>query len=69
VFITLLCAMKYAIFVFYASWVLVMTIFMAALLPETKGVPLEAMRSVWAKHWYWRRFVRDAKQDSQVNCL
>uniref|UniRef100_A0ACD5UBB2 Uncharacterized protein n=1 Tax=Avena sativa TaxID=4498 RepID=A0ACD5UBB2_AVESA len=69
VFITLLCSLKYAIFFFYAGWVLVMTIFMAALLPETKGVPLEAMRSVWAKHWYWRRFVRDAKQDSQVNCL
>ncbi|KAM0893687.1 hypothetical protein ACQ4PT_024965 [Festuca glaucescens] len=69
VFITLLCAMKYSIFVFYAGWVLAMTVFMAALLPETKGVPLEAMRSVWAKHWYWRRFVRDAKQDSQVNWL
>ncbi|XP_044966720.1 sugar transport protein MST1-like [Hordeum vulgare subsp. vulgare] len=69
VFITLLCAMKYAIFIFYAGWVLVMTVFMAALLPETKGVPLEAMRTVWAKHWYWRRFVGDAKQDSQVNCL
>nr|CAB3487236.1 unnamed protein product [Digitaria exilis] len=25
---------------------------------QTKGMPLEAMRSVWAGdvHWYWRRF-------------
>lgn len=69
VFVTLLCAMKYAIFLFYAGWVLTMTAFMAAFLPETKGVPLEAMRSVWAQHWYWRRFVKDVKQDSQVNCL
>nr|CAB3484714.1 unnamed protein product [Digitaria exilis] len=33
-------------------------VFIAAFLPETKGMPLEAMRSVWARdvHWYWRRF-------------
>ncbi|KAG8082170.1 hypothetical protein GUJ93_ZPchr0014g47079 [Zizania palustris] len=55
VFISLLCAMKYAIFLFYAGWVLVMTVFIALLLPETKGVPLESMRSIWAKHWYWNR--------------
>ncbi|WVZ85905.1 hypothetical protein U9M48_032763 [Paspalum notatum var. saurae] len=69
VFVSLLCAMKYAIFLFYAGWVLAMTAFVAAFLPETKGVPLEAMRSVWARHWYWRRFVGDAKQEVQVNCM
>jgi len=69
VFVSLLCAMRHAIFLFYAGWVLAMTAFVAAFLPETKGVPLEAMRSVWAGHWYWRRFVRDAKQEVQVNCL
>ena len=69
VFVSLLCAMRHAIFLFYAGWVLAMTAFVAAFLPETKGVPLEAMRSVWAGNWYWRRFVRDAKQEVQVNCL
>ncbi|KAG8082161.1 hypothetical protein GUJ93_ZPchr0014g46799 [Zizania palustris] len=69
VFISLLCVMKYAIFLFYAGWVLVMTVFIALLLPETKGVPLEAMRSVWAKHWYWSRFVRDNKLDAQCRIM
>ncbi|GJN27425.1 hypothetical protein PR202_gb15449 [Eleusine coracana subsp. coracana] len=70
VFITLLCAMKYAIFLFYAGWVLAMTVFIAAFLPETKGVPLEAMRSVWEGHWFWRRFVvKDGKQEVQLNCM
>lgn len=68
-FVTLLCAMRYGIFLFYAGWVLVMTAFIAAFLPETKGVPLEAMRNVWATHWYWRRVAGDAKQEVQVNCL
>ncbi|PUZ47432.1 hypothetical protein GQ55_7G164400 [Panicum hallii var. hallii] len=68
VFVSMLCAMKYAIFLFYSGWVLAMTVFIAALLPETKGVPLEAMRSVWARHWFWRRFVAlDAKQEVQLN--
>jgi sugar porter (SP) family MFS transporter len=57
VFISMLCAMKYAIFLFYSGWVLAMTVFIAAFLPETKGVPLETMRSVWARHWFWRKFV------------
>ncbi|CAN6275878.1 unnamed protein product [Urochloa humidicola] len=68
VFVSMLCAMKYAIFLFYAGWVLAMTAFIAAFLPETKGVPLEAMRSVWAGHWFWRRFVvLDAKQEVQLD--
>ena len=67
VFIAGLCAMKYGIFLFFAGCLLTMTIFMAAFLPETKGVPLEAMQSVWTKHWYWRRFVGDAKRGSQNN--
>ncbi|CAL5031712.1 unnamed protein product [Urochloa decumbens] len=61
VFVALLCAMKYAVFLFYASCLLVMTVFVVVFLPETKGVPLEAMRSVWKGHWYWRRFTKDAK--------
>jgi hypothetical protein len=33
-----------------------------------KGVPLETVRSVWAGHWFWRRFaVSEAKQDIQLN--
>ncbi|CAM0908934.1 unnamed protein product [Alopecurus aequalis] len=67
VFIALLCALKYGVFLFFAGCLLVMTIFVAAFLPETKGVPLEAMHSVWARHWYWKRFVGDAKQGSQIN--
>uniref|UniRef100_A0A0E0KRB6 Major facilitator superfamily (MFS) profile domain-containing protein n=1 Tax=Oryza punctata TaxID=4537 RepID=A0A0E0KRB6_ORYPU len=70
VFVSMLCAMKYAIFLFYAGWVLAMTAFIALFLPETKGVPLESMRAVWAKHWYWKRFAnKDAKLYAQVNCL
>ncbi|XP_044453350.1 sugar transport protein MST1 isoform X1 [Triticum aestivum] len=70
VFIALLCGMKYGVFLFYAGWLLTMTIFVAAFLPETKGVPLEAMQSVWTGHWYWRRFVKqDANHESQITSV
>ncbi|XP_051217629.1 sugar transport protein MST1 [Lolium perenne] len=61
-FLALLCCFKYATFAYYASWVVVMTAFVLVFLPETKGVPLESMGSVWESHWYWRRFVGDGKR-------
>ncbi|KAF8714926.1 hypothetical protein HU200_027464 [Digitaria exilis] len=66
VFIALLCAMKYIVFLLYAFFLLAMTIFVVMFLPETKGVPLEAMRSVWVQHWFWRRFNMNVKQESQA---
>jgi hypothetical protein len=66
VFIRMLCAMRYGVFLFHAGWFLLGTICAAAFLPEMKGVPLERMRALWAQHWYWRRFA-DNKDDKQGN--
>ncbi|KAG6535999.1 sugar transport protein MST1-like isoform X1 [Zingiber officinale] len=57
IFLAMLCRLKAGTFVYYAAWVGVMTAFVAVFLPETKGVPLEAMPALWARHWYWRRFM------------
>ncbi|KAL6839033.1 hypothetical protein ACP4OV_031087 [Aristida adscensionis] len=65
IFIKMLCAMRYGVFLFHAGWFLVATICAAMFLPETKGVPLESMRSVWTQHWYWRREFKDDKQDNK----
>lgn len=56
-FLAMLCHFKYYVFVFYAGWIIVMTVFVALFLPETKGIPLESMHVIWEKHWYWKRFV------------
>uniref|UniRef100_A0A0E0KRC0 Major facilitator superfamily (MFS) profile domain-containing protein n=1 Tax=Oryza punctata TaxID=4537 RepID=A0A0E0KRC0_ORYPU len=70
-FLAMLCSFKYATFLYYAAWVAVMTAFVWAFLPETKGVPLEAMGAVWARHWYWRRFVQPppAAKDAMAEVL
>ncbi|KAG0457600.1 hypothetical protein HPP92_022757 [Vanilla planifolia] len=53
----MLCNMKAGVFFFFSGWVFVMTVFVFFLLPETKGVPLDKMTSVWKRHWYWKRFM------------
>ncbi|KAK9919065.1 hypothetical protein WJX75_009114 [Coccomyxa subellipsoidea] len=62
-FLSMLCAMQYGIFLFFAAWVTVMTLFVAFLLPETKNIPIEEMVVVWRKHWFWSRFVTPAAAD------
>ncbi|KAK9715379.1 hypothetical protein RND81_06G161200 [Saponaria officinalis] len=56
-FLSLLCGLKFGIFLFFAGWVTIMTIFVYLFLPETKGVPIEEMILMWRKHWFWKRIV------------
>ncbi|CAI0444113.1 unnamed protein product [Linum tenue] len=58
-FLTMLCHMKYGLFLFFAAWVVVMTLFIFFFLPETKNVPIEEMNNVWKKHWFWGKYIPD----------
>ncbi|KAJ9555119.1 hypothetical protein OSB04_009733 [Centaurea solstitialis] len=57
IFLQMLCALRFGLFIFFMFWVLVMTIFIHKYLPETKGIPIEEMAGIWKKHPYWKRFV------------
>ncbi|PIA30176.1 hypothetical protein AQUCO_05700107v1 [Aquilegia coerulea] len=57
IFLTLLCAFKYGIFLFFAGWITIMTVFVYFFLPETKGVPIEEMILLWRKHWFWKKIM------------
>ncbi|XP_016474706.1 sugar transport protein 12 [Nicotiana tabacum] len=59
VFLTLLCHLKFGLFLFFAFFVFVMTIFIYFFLPETKNVPIEEMVIVWKEHWFWSRFMTE----------
>ncbi|CAK9226901.1 unnamed protein product [Sphagnum troendelagicum] len=56
-FLTMLCHMRFGIFLFFSGWVFIMTVSVYFFLPETKGVPIEEMSLLWRSHWFWRRFV------------
>lgn len=64
-FLSMLCHLKYGIFIFFSSWVLVMSAFVLFLLPETKNVPIEEMSDrVWRQHWFWKRYMDDHEDDA-----
>ncbi|XP_057778547.1 hexose carrier protein HEX6 [Salvia miltiorrhiza] len=60
-FLSMLCHLKAGIFFFFGGWVALMTVFVYALLPETKNVPIEQMEKVWRHHWFWKRIVGSNK--------
>ncbi|URD87095.1 Sugar carrier protein [Musa troglodytarum] len=56
-FLMALCHLKAGLFYLFAAFVLVMTLFVIFLVPETKGVPIEEMALVWKKHWLWKKYM------------
>eukprot|EP00897_Mesotaenium_endlicherianum_P005609 jgi/Mesen1/5076/ME000252S04197 len=61
-FLSMLCAMKFGIFLFFAGWVVIMTACVYLFLPETKNQPVENMGRIWRMHWYWARIVPPPEQ-------
>lgn len=70
-FLAMLCHFKFGIFLFFAGWVLIMTLFVYFFLPETKNVPIEEMEQVWRQHPFWGRFIPEQEkrvvQDLELN--
>ncbi|KAH7388080.1 hypothetical protein KP509_16G056500 [Ceratopteris richardii] len=58
-FLSMLCSFEYGIFLFFASWVVIMGLFTIFFIPETKGIPIEEMEMVWRQHWFWKKIVPD----------
>ncbi|KAH6776043.1 sugar transporter 1 [Perilla frutescens var. hirtella] len=59
VFLMMLCHLKFGLFLFFAFFVVVMTVFIYFFLPETKNIPIEEMVVVWKEHWFWSRYLSD----------
>ena len=56
-FLSMLCGLKWGIFLFFGLCVVVMTLYSWLLLPETRDVPIEEMGELWRSHPFWRRVV------------
>ncbi|XLU50773.1 hypothetical protein S245_045587, partial [Arachis hypogaea] len=66
VFTAMLCHMKFGLFIFFALFVIVMSIFIYKFLPETKSVPIEENSLVWENHPYWNEFVKSSAQKNKI---
>lgn len=56
-FLSMLCAMKYAIFLLFAVLVIVMSGFVYYFVPETKGISIDDTTHLWREHWFWKKVV------------
>lgn len=63
IFTWMLCHFKYGLFIFFAFFVLLMTIFIIVWFPETKGIPIEEMAEIWKNHPRWKKYVTEGNQD------
>nr|CAD1823257.1 unnamed protein product [Ananas comosus var. bracteatus] len=59
IFLPMLCAFKFGLFFFFAAWNIINFLYIAVLLPETKGIPIEEMSRIWKQHFIWSRYVTD----------
>ncbi len=44
---------------FFGGCVVLMTVWTWFFVPETKGVPLEQIDELFARHWFWKRYLGD----------
>jgi len=56
-FVSMLCAMEWGVFLFFAGWVAIMSTFVFFFVPETKGVPVEKVQILFARHKIWRKLM------------
>ncbi|PRW33669.1 H(+) hexose cotransporter 2 [Chlorella sorokiniana] len=56
-FLSMLCAMEFGVFLFFAAMVFLMTVFVWFLVPETKGCPLEEVYTLYCKHPIWSKVI------------
>lgn len=63
VFLSMLCAMRWGVFLFFAGWVVVMTLFVIFFVPETRRVPTERVPLLFARHKIWKKVMGPAATD------
>eukprot|EP00798_Chlamydomonas_sp_ICE-L_P024848 gene24848-10505_t len=60
-FLSMLCSLEWGVFLLFSGFVVLMTLFIIACVPETKGVPVEEVDVlVVKKHWLWSKVVAGA---------
>jgi len=65
-FTEMLCHFKFGLFLFFSGFVIIMTLFIYKLFPETKGVPLEEMKMVWKNHPFWGKYLEKESKKKPV---
>ncbi|XP_039122755.1 LOW QUALITY PROTEIN: sugar transport protein 14-like [Dioscorea cayenensis subsp. rotundata] len=62
-FVAAMCHLRYGVFFLFAGLIVIMSIFIIALLPETKQMPIEEIYLLWEQHWFWKKIVGTSQRD------
>ena len=62
-FLISLCHLKYGIFLLFGGLIVLMSLFVFFLLPETKQVPIEEIYLLFENHWFWKKIVAGGNQE------
>lgn len=66
-FLSMLCAMRYGLFIFFAGWMFIMLWFIQYCVPESRGCPVEEVyERLFEPHPLWGRFARPAVSGKAV---
>ncbi|KAF6164189.1 hypothetical protein GIB67_010159 [Kingdonia uniflora] len=65
-FLVSLCHLRYGIFLLFAGLILIMSLFIYFLLPETKQVPIEEISFLWQNHWLWKKYVLSGEKRPSI---
>jgi MFS family permease len=63
-FLAILCRIKPATFFVFGAWIC-LTLFVYMFLPETKRLPMEQVKHVWRRHWFWKKIVREEQEEKK----
>lgn len=66
VFLTMLCTMRFGVFLFFAGMLAIMSAFALFFVPETKGLPVERIQVLFARHWFWRKWMGEANAEDII---
>lgn len=55
-YLNILCGLKWRIFLIFASMVVIMTLFVFFLFPESNGIPIELCPFIFKDHWFWSKW-------------
>lgn len=64
--LSMLCVMKYGLFLFFSALLVIMSGLAYFFIPETKGISIDDTAHLWEQHWFWKKIVHNANDIHEV---
>jgi hypothetical protein len=62
-FLPMMCSMQWGVYLFFAGFVIIMSLYVQCALPETMGIATEEVEGLICGSWPWRMWCSDLPVD------